>query len=352
MLTSKEVLEKTGISRATLNNYIGSGIVPRPEVRSPQPSDGAAPRIGYFPANIVQRIEEIQRLKREGWTMARIKAHFAPAASKSPAKPAAPARKEAAAAPEVAGEASSPAPTLQAPDTRHDIRMPASVRRPPVLTHVAVLVAELQDAQRLWGELPPEDYFELVYEIWATVDPAFLRHGGTLAKHPGEGMVCYFLPRPDSNYLWNSVTAAQEVREAMRRVSQEWRLRKSLSGELFVNIGIDEGQEWRGTLRRNSDAGFTSLGDPVNRALRISGFARDGAIWLTKNLVGKLPGEERKRLKYGVRRRTRDGETVLLASTFATLENLADLRLPGNESLVAIAQVPVTEIVDIGPQST
>ena len=76
MLTSKEVLEKTGISRATLNNYIGWGIVPKPQVLPPQPQDGAAPRIGYFPDEIVDRIADIQRLKSEGWSMARITERF------------------------------------------------------------------------------------------------------------------------------------------------------------------------------------------------------------------------------------------------------------------------------------
>ena len=32
-ITSKEVLSKTGISRATLNNYIKIGILPRPVVK-------------------------------------------------------------------------------------------------------------------------------------------------------------------------------------------------------------------------------------------------------------------------------------------------------------------------------
>ncbi len=72
MLNSKEVLEQTGISRATLNNYISWGIVPKPDVLPPGPQDGAAPRIGYFPDEVVARIVEIQRLKREGWTMTRI----------------------------------------------------------------------------------------------------------------------------------------------------------------------------------------------------------------------------------------------------------------------------------------
>ena len=69
MLTSKEIIERTGISRATLNNYIASGLVPRPQVLPPGPQHGAAPRIGYFPDDTIARVEAIQRLKREGWSI-------------------------------------------------------------------------------------------------------------------------------------------------------------------------------------------------------------------------------------------------------------------------------------------
>ena len=76
MLTSKEIIERTGISRATLNNYIASGLVPRPQVLPPGPEHGAAPRIGYFPDDTIERVEAIQRLKREGWSIARIAEHL------------------------------------------------------------------------------------------------------------------------------------------------------------------------------------------------------------------------------------------------------------------------------------
>src|SRR3954468_15302539 len=72
MLSSKEILERTGISRATLNNYISAGLVPRPDVLPPDPQDGGAPRIGYFPDDTIERIETIQRLKGEGWSLTRI----------------------------------------------------------------------------------------------------------------------------------------------------------------------------------------------------------------------------------------------------------------------------------------
>jgi adenylate cyclase len=81
VLSSKDLIERTGISRATLNNYIRSGLVPRPDVLPPEPEDGGAPRLGYFPDDSVARIETIQRLKREGWSLQRILSFFAGDAS-------------------------------------------------------------------------------------------------------------------------------------------------------------------------------------------------------------------------------------------------------------------------------
>jgi adenylate cyclase len=86
LLTSKEIIERTGISRATLNNYIAAGLIARPDVLPPAPDDGAAPRIGYFPDDTIDRIRAIQRLKQQGWTMGRIAEHFARGAD-APAEP-------------------------------------------------------------------------------------------------------------------------------------------------------------------------------------------------------------------------------------------------------------------------
>ena len=69
LLTSKDILEKTGISRATLNNYIARGFLPKPIVSRPEISDGSGngPRqIGHFAPEVLERIELIQQLKRGG----------------------------------------------------------------------------------------------------------------------------------------------------------------------------------------------------------------------------------------------------------------------------------------------
>jgi adenylate cyclase len=493
LLTSKEVLERTGISRATLNNYISWGVVPRPDVLPPEPRDGAAPRIGYFPEETVKRIEEIQRLKREGWSITRIAEHFAAAPSGQPAPAAAEpakfvpppasvrqraprlmpdlsfedidhpaylvndrfevvwlnpavssaafsrlpadavsqgvfkyllqslpadtelrrtmllfhlglARQRGASLTDVSRDlppagaaelqrlyqeaqpmASAPVAHAAVPSAVSDVAQPLAVyavqfregvlfvqipgragvadavgqrarpektpgeerQRLPALTQVAVLVAELQHADRLWAELSPEEYFELINQIWATVDPIFRRHAGMHGKHPGEGMVCYFVPAAGSDYLWNALAATHQMREAMRRLSQEWQLRKGWSTELHMNCGIDEGQEWLGTFRSGAEMEYIVLGDAADRAARISQFSRAGGVWVTRNLLGKLRSEDRKRLSYGIRRPGADGESVFVPSIFSRVEDLLEPGTAGGDVATDIARLSITEIVDI-----
>jgi adenylate cyclase len=74
-ISSKELIAKTGISRATLNNYISLNLIPSPTVRKPE-EPGGPTKIGYFPIWVLQRIERIQEMKASGIRMAEIALHF------------------------------------------------------------------------------------------------------------------------------------------------------------------------------------------------------------------------------------------------------------------------------------
>ena len=76
MISSKELLERTGISRATLNNYISSGLLSKPLVQQVSGETNGPKLLGYFPDSALQRIELIQQLKREGMSMADIVARL------------------------------------------------------------------------------------------------------------------------------------------------------------------------------------------------------------------------------------------------------------------------------------
>ena len=449
MLSSKEILVKTGISRATLNNYINLGILSKPLVMQPRDSAGKTRLLGYFPDESLERIELVSRLKGEGLTMGEIVVRLrggdgaigggdteravpadepesAALARKAPERRALqltieeiphPAYmvnysfevswyNEAACKAFLGGFETLPARTEernvfslvlhgaagQPTDYRNDllhlhvalakvrltrqalvalcrdldresaavieaqydeaekfsdraiVEMPLELRengdgtrswrvyatfyregilivyvpvgaaaetlleflarrdvvirnllrrRLPVMTQLAVLVADLQNSVKICSELPPEEYFELINEIWLTMGPIFRKYYGTHGKHVGDGMVYYFFPQPDSHYVFNALACAQEIRLAMKRTSKEWQLRKNWLNELYLNTGLQEGHEWLGTFQSATSIEFAVLGDTINHAARLSDFARFGAIWATKNFVGKLSSEER-----------------------------------------------------------
>jgi len=76
LISSKEILEKTEISRATLNNYIKMGIIPRPIVQSPREDLKDIRKIGYFPETVIDRINTVKKLKKEGYSMENIAMKF------------------------------------------------------------------------------------------------------------------------------------------------------------------------------------------------------------------------------------------------------------------------------------
>lgn len=498
MISSKELIDKTGISRATLHNYITMGLLPRPLVSAPgHEEESRARQLGYFPHSTVERVTEIQRMKREGYSMADIVSRLTTEAS----RPEAPGslRVVPAAAPTpgddhleetprltmegithpafmvnhnfevvwfntaahslLLGAASGLPPTsdgrnlfrllltqtlpernrlallrfhlsiakerlskttlmtlcqgvpaerlalldrlygeIDAEDARpildalidleHAgdapviyrtyaaffregiliVLMPAGLesdgllqflarrdevirsllrRRLPVLTDLSVLVADLQNSVKICSELPPDEYFELINEIYCAMGPIFRKYYGAHGKHSGDGLLYYFFPQPDSNYIFNALRCAREIKAEMQKISKAWQIRKNWLNELYLNVGLTEGQEWLGTFQSPTSVEFVVLGDSINQAARISDFARYGAIWVTKSFIGKLSANERKLVRFGVTRSTPEGREVFVPSSYALVSALVNFESARNEKLRDIATVPVTEIVEV-----
>jgi adenylate cyclase len=220
-------------------------------------------------------------------------------------------------------------------------------RRRPYLTQVAVVVADLQDSVKICAELPPEEYFELINDVWGAMEPNLRKYYATHGKHVGDGMVYYFFPQPDSNYAMNAMLCAEEMRESMHAISKAWKKRKNWTNELVLNIGLHEGQEWFGTYQTPTHVEVTVLGDTINMAARLSDFAREGTIWISKAMFGQLSSKERDRISYGVHRRGEDGTDILVPATYSRISNLLNLDDPKNLKFRDIAAMAVTEIVEV-----
>lgn len=499
MLTSKQIIELTGISRATLNNYIALGILEKPLVQRTKDDDGRAPRMGYFSENALEQIKQVQQLKKEGLSMSAITDRLNKNNENSESVTPFPlqqnverqikestktvtldlgiedipgpaymvnnnfevvwwndeaitqlldkkhalegdleernifrlflesestrglvewkeiltfhletakkrlTRKNMATlysslsvedakildelyesteqineAPIIhypinlnkTAEENVPhnlyasffregilftyaesdvdcSPLLELLSKRDHVIRNLLKKRKPFLTPLSVMVADLQNSVQICAELPPDEYFELINHIWQAAEPIFRKYYGTHGKHVGDGMVYYFFPQPDSNYILNAIHCAHDLKNMMRDISREWQARKNWLHSLYLNIGLHEGQEWFGTYHSGTNLEFTVLGDTINHAARISDLARQGAIWSTKNMLGSLTQKERKQLRFGIRRNTNTGEEILVQDTYSRISSIVDLNEGQNYKFRDIAILPVTEIVDI-----
>ncbi|MFQ5356559.1 MAG: adenylate/guanylate cyclase domain-containing protein, partial [Mariprofundaceae bacterium] len=463
LLTSKEVMEKAGISRATLNNYIKLGILPKPEIKKPSSDHGRAPRIGSFPASVLDTIEQVKALKEQGFPMTQVAAklndnmpektedqhtrlkgldgifsgspqltidridypaylindkfqlewcndhaidclfgnrwqlsnrinernifqllfdsnkvrktegfedilrfHLGLAKGKlskstllmsdlkldhdalalllhlhDEVEPVA-IKPVVYADTNFSSQQNSVCPTqmyasffregmfityLPANDSKESLFEFLAHRdhlignllrkRRPYLTNMAVLLADLQDSCKICAELPPEEYFELINAIWAAMEPIIRKYNAVSGKHVGDGAVYYFFPRPEENHVFNAIKCAQEIKDMMLIISQEWRNKKNWDNDLLLNIGIDQGEEWFGTIQTSTQIEFTVLGDTVNRAGRLSNFAQQGSIWATKIVLGKLTAAERGMIRFGISRTSEQGQKVLIPSSYS-----------------------------------
>ena len=508
MFTSKKLLEITGISRATMNNYVALGLLPRPDVKRPEGVGERARQLGYFPDDAVDRVAEVRRLKKDGLTMDQIVARLvsggggsdtgeepaalapAPAATTlSTAKPASVPAPDGsvrltldqldqpafmvnynflvewcnpAAARELFGisgqlesaigtrnlfklllnspvvrpwvdraallafqlsiakirlpkkslamlggevsagdlgslealyddteparpgmlceaahlnlaasgdaprwctvfasffregilfvhqPAETPSETFLELLSRRDQLIRAVVKsRQPILTPVCALVTDVQDSVKICAELPPEEYFELINQVWQVCETVLRKHHATQGKHAGDGMVCYFFPQPDCNYLLNALHVADELKRAMATLSKQWQVRKQWVNEIYLNIGLNEGEEWFGSYQTTTNIEFTVLGDTINHAGRLSDFARRGAIWATKNLIGKLTPEERQSIRFGIRRTNAEGREMWIPTTYSQPSNLIDLSNGKYEKFRDIATLAIAEVTEI-----
>ena len=219
-------------------------------------------------------------------------------------------------------------------------------QRIPTLVSFSVLVADLQGSVRICAELPPEEYFELINAMWKLLEESFKKYNGIFGKKIGDGVVYYFLKKQDPDYIMNSINCALEIRERMGRFSIDWKLRKKWYNDLYLNIGINEGQEYFSTTTPSStNIEFTALGDTINYASRLSNLARHGSIITTKNLMNKLNEEGKKNLRFGVVKRVNERD-VFVEKVFSQVIDLVKEDDVRRERFADIAALPVTEILE------
>jgi adenylate cyclase len=168
---------------------------------------------------------------------------------------------------------------------------PASVKLGGVSQTVTVLFADIRGFTRLSEHAPAEQVVHLLNRYFSTMSEIVLKHGGTVDKFIGDGLMALFgAPQVSPDDAAGAISAAIEMQEAMKTINAE--LAGAGLGEVSIGIGLHTGEATVGYIGSERRSEYTAIGDTVNVSSRLESHAKAGEILLseeTRNAAGDLP---------------------------------------------------------------
>lgn len=138
---------------------------------------------------------------------------------------------------------------------------------------VCVLFSDIRDFTTLSERLPAEEVVALLNRYFARMTAAVHRHGGTVDKFIGDGLMAFFgAPNPLACASANALAAAHDMLLALAELNTQ--LAAEGRAPLAIGIGLHSGEAVIGHVGSPERHAYTAIGDTVNTAARLEGLSR------------------------------------------------------------------------------
>jgi adenylate cyclase len=152
---------------------------------------------------------------------------------------------------------------------------PVALLAKPKAVDATVLVSDLRGFTALAEQMKPSAVLAVLSEIQTALAEAVRKHGGTVDKFMGDGMLAVFgAPDPLIDHARRAVATALDIRRAMDALNAAHPDRLPLR----VGMGIHSGNLIAGVLGSGDRMEFTIIGDTVNTASRLEGMTKDFGV--------------------------------------------------------------------------
>lgn len=172
---------------------------------------------------------------------------------------------------------------------------PGALSVAPKSTEATVMVTDLRGFTALSEQLEPPLVVEVLNELHGALAEAVARHGGTVDKFMGDGMLAVFgAPEELPAHPLRALACAIDIRRAVAELNARHPDRKPLR----LGVGVHTGPVVCGVIGGGGKVEFTVIGDTVNIAARLEAMTKELGVDLllsenTARRSGAAPFMER-----------------------------------------------------------
>lgn len=161
----------------------------------------------------------------------------------------------------------------------------ASTRR-----NLTVLFSDIRGFTEMSERMEPEELVEALNEYFTVMTDIVFRHGGTLDKYLGDGILSFFGdPIPFEDHAGRAVATAFEMRDALAVLRERWLV--DFDEELDIGVGISTGYVTVGNMGSPTRTEYTVVGNHVNLASRLASKAPPGHVLIAERTMAAVRDE-------------------------------------------------------------